>query len=150
MELGVLLLAPLAGDVAPDLAFAAVLADRTEVGPVGPELPTPQELLDGGDPPEDLSGGGTLDDPGGVAGGVRGDRWHGGGRGGSGGCFFSYPQLTNTDRTRQAAGYRPSTNERRFFSGDGPQERIGDLSWTRGVRLMKRGFVFAIHGWVAL
>src|SRR3990167_2259189 len=76
MELGVLLLAPLASDVAPDLAFAAVLADRTEVGPVGPELPTPQELLDGGDPPEDFSGGETLDDLGGLAGAVPRNRLH--------------------------------------------------------------------------
>ncbi len=76
MELGVLLLAPLASDVAPDLAFAAVLADRTEVGPVGPELPTPQELLDGGDPPEDFSGGETLDDLGELAGAVRRNRLH--------------------------------------------------------------------------
>jgi len=76
MELGVLLLASLASDVAPDLAFAAVLADRTEVGPVGPELPTPQELLDGGDPPEDFSGGETLDDPGEFAGAVRRNRLH--------------------------------------------------------------------------
>lgn len=76
MELGVLLLAPLASDVAPDLAFAAVLADRTEVGPVGPELPTPQERLDGGDPPEDFSGGETLDDPGELAGAVRRNRLH--------------------------------------------------------------------------
>lgn len=71
MELGVLLLAPLAGDVASDLAFAAVLADRTEVGPVGPELAPPQELLDGGDPPEDLAGGETLDDAHEFAGAVR-------------------------------------------------------------------------------
>ena len=76
MEPGVLLLAPLASDVAPDLAFAAVLADRTEVGPVGPELPTPEVLLDRGDPPEDLSGGETLDDPDKFAGAVRWNRLH--------------------------------------------------------------------------
>jgi hypothetical protein len=76
MELGVLLLAPLASDVASDLAFATVLADRTEVGPFGPELPTPQELLDGGDPPEDFSGGESLDDPGEFAGAVGRNRLH--------------------------------------------------------------------------
>ena len=76
MELGVLLLAALASDVAPDLAFATVLADRTEVGPIGPELPTPQELLDGGDPSEDFAGGETLDDPGEFAGAIRRNRLH--------------------------------------------------------------------------
>ena len=76
MELGVLLLAPLPGDVASDFPFATVLADRTEVGPIGPELPTPQELLDGGDPPEDFSGGETLDDPDEFAWAVGRNRLH--------------------------------------------------------------------------
>ncbi len=76
MELGVLLLAPLAGDVAPDLAFAAVLADRTEVSAIRPELSTPEVLLDRGDPPEDLSGRETLDDPDELAGAVRRNRLH--------------------------------------------------------------------------
>lgn len=76
MELGVLLLAPLASDVAPDLPFAAVLANRTEVGAVRPELPTPEVLLDGGDPSEDLSGSETLDDLDEFAGAVRWNRLH--------------------------------------------------------------------------
>ena len=76
MELGVLLLVPLAGDVAPDLAFATMLTDRAEVGPVGPELAPPQELLDRGDPPEHFTGGETLDDLGELAGAVRRNRLH--------------------------------------------------------------------------
>ena len=76
MELGVLLLASLASDVAPDLAFAAVLADRTEVGAIRPELPTPEVLLDRGDPPEHFAGGETLDDPDELAGAVRWNRLH--------------------------------------------------------------------------
>jgi len=76
MELGVLLLAPLAGDVAPDLAFATMLTNRAEVGPVGPELAPPQELLDRGDPPEHFTGGETLDDLDELAGAVRRNRLH--------------------------------------------------------------------------
>ena len=76
MELGVLLLAPLVGDVAPDLAFATMLTDRTEIGPVGPELPSPQEFLDGGHPAEHFPGGKTLDDLGESAGAVPWDRLH--------------------------------------------------------------------------
>ena len=76
MELGVLPLAPLVGDVAPDLAFATMLTDRAEIGPVGPELTSPQEFLDGGHPTEHLTGGKTLDDLSEFAGAIRWDRLH--------------------------------------------------------------------------
>jgi hypothetical protein len=76
MELGVLLLSPLAGDVAPDLTFATMLADRAEVGPVGPELPTPEVFLDRGHPPEHLPRGETLDDPDQLAWAIDRNRLH--------------------------------------------------------------------------
>ena len=76
MELGVLPLAPLVGDVASDLAFATMLTDRIEIGPVGPEFPSPQEFLDGGHPAEHFPGGKTLDDLGESAGAVPWDRLH--------------------------------------------------------------------------
>lgn len=52
MERGVLLLSALQRNVAPNLAFAAVLADRTEIGAVRPEFTTPEVLLDRGGSPE--------------------------------------------------------------------------------------------------
>ena len=76
MELGVLSLASLMGDVAPDLVFAAMLTDRAEIGPVGPELASPQELLNSGHPAEHFTGGKTLDDLREFTGAVGWDRLH--------------------------------------------------------------------------
>jgi hypothetical protein len=56
VELGVLLLPALLDDVALDLPFAPVAADRTDGAPIRPELPAPETLLDRGHPAEDLAG----------------------------------------------------------------------------------------------
>jgi hypothetical protein len=56
MELGVLLLPALLDDVALDLPFAPVAADRADGAPIRPELPAPEMLLDRGHPAEDLPG----------------------------------------------------------------------------------------------
>ncbi len=76
MQLGVLLVPPLGGDVALDLAFAPVPADRADLVPVRPELAPPEVLLHRGDPPEHLARGQALDHTHDLRRAVRGDRLH--------------------------------------------------------------------------
>ena len=63
MELGVLSLAPLEGNVASNLPFAPMATHRVNVEPIRPELAAPEVFLDGGHPAKDLAGGETLDHP---------------------------------------------------------------------------------------
>ena len=76
VELGVLLLPALLDDVALDLPFAPVAADRADVEPIRPELPAPEILLDRGHPAEDLPGSEALDYPDQLRRAVRRDRLH--------------------------------------------------------------------------
>ena len=76
MELGVLLLLPLCRNVALDLAFAAVPADRADVVPVRPEFAAPEVLLDGRDPPEHLASRQAFDYAHDLCRAVRGNRLH--------------------------------------------------------------------------
>ena len=76
MELGVLLLPALLDDVALDLPFAPVAADRADGAPIRPELPAPEMLLDRGHPAEDFPGSKALDDPEKLRWAVRRDRLH--------------------------------------------------------------------------
>ncbi len=76
MLLSVLLLPPLGGDLALDLAFASVTADRADVVPVRPELAAPEGLLHRGDAAEHLAGGQALDRAHDLRRAVRGDRLH--------------------------------------------------------------------------
>src|SRR5574337_131014 len=76
MQLSVLLLSPLGGDVALDLPFTPVTANRADVVPVRPELAAPEVPLHRGDPAEHLAGGQALDHPRDLRRAVRGDCLH--------------------------------------------------------------------------
>lgn len=76
MQLGVLLLSPLGGDVALDLPFTPVTADCADVIPVRPELATPEVPLYRGDAVEHLAGGEAFDHPHDLRRAVRGDGLH--------------------------------------------------------------------------
>ncbi len=76
MELGVLLLATLGGNVPLDLALAAMATDCADVIAIRPELPAPEMFFHRRHPAEHLPSRQTLDNPHHLGRAIRWNRLH--------------------------------------------------------------------------